>query len=82
MPARRDLSAGGEGRRLKASEEGTRGPVGAVCHLGGFDRAAVSAKGGLGGVVKGGLPLTQDFAGDDLPTSTDVSQFPRPYIRE
>ena len=28
MPARRDLSTPGEGRRPKASQEGTRGPLG------------------------------------------------------
>jgi len=40
----------------KASEEGTRGALLGVCRVWGFDRAATSAKAGLVGVVKGGLP--------------------------
>ena len=39
MPARRELSSRSEGRRLKASQEGTAGGRWAVCRLWGFDGA-------------------------------------------
>jgi hypothetical protein len=54
MPARRDLSTRAEGRRPKASQEGTRGARRAVCRLWGFDEAAAWVGDALAGVVGSG----------------------------
>src|SRR6202040_4332390 len=57
MPARRDLSARAEGRRPKASQEGTRGGWEGVCRLWGFDGAAACVGDALGGVIGGGSTI-------------------------
>ena len=57
MPARGDLSARTEGRRPKASEEGTRGGRATACRLWGFDDAAVCVVDALAGVIGGGSTI-------------------------
>src|SRR3954471_7189293 len=56
MPARDDLSAVVRAGVRKPPRKEPAGRWWAVCRLWGFDRAAVSAGAGLGGVVKGGPP--------------------------
>src|SRR5216683_3021931 len=56
MPAHRDLSTGGGAGVRKPPRKEPAGRWQAVCRLWGFDRAATSARAGLGVVVKGGLP--------------------------
>ena len=57
MPARGDLSARAEGRRPKASQEGTRGGRATACRLWGFDDAAVCVVDALAGVIGGGSTI-------------------------
>jgi len=57
MPARGDLSARAEGRRPKASQEGTRGGRATVSRLWGFDDAAACVGNALAGVVGGGSTI-------------------------
>src|SRR5580700_8224308 len=57
MPASRDLSARAEGRRPKASQEGTRGGRATACRLWGFDWAAACLVDALAGVIGGGSTI-------------------------
>jgi hypothetical protein len=57
MPACGDLSARAEGRRPKASQEGTRGGRVTACRLWGFDDAAVCVVDALAGVIGGGSTI-------------------------
>src|SRR5882724_7820319 len=57
MPARGDLSGCAEGRRPKASQEGTRGGRARACRLWGFDDAAACVVDAPAGVVGGGSTI-------------------------
>jgi hypothetical protein len=57
MPARGDLSARAEGRRPKASQEGTRGGRATACRLWRFDDAAACVVDALAGAIGGGSTI-------------------------
>jgi hypothetical protein len=57
MPACGDLSARAEGRRPKASQEGTRGGRATACRLFGFDDAAACVVDALASVIGGGSTI-------------------------